>query len=57
MEDDDKLWDCIQSEIEHRDAATNTDVDPKVKLLKSLVESKLKVSRKFAISYKLVFNL
>ncbi|KAL4232681.1 hypothetical protein ACF0H5_007369 [Mactra antiquata] len=41
MEDDDLLWDRIQEEIEHRDHAT-TDVDPKIKLLKSQVESKLK---------------
>ncbi|XP_053397319.1 dynein axonemal heavy chain 5-like isoform X6 [Mercenaria mercenaria] len=41
MEDDDLLWDRIQDEIEIRDTS-NTDVDPKIKLLKSQVESKLK---------------
>ncbi|XP_060567478.1 dynein axonemal heavy chain 5-like [Ruditapes philippinarum] len=41
MEDDDLLWDRIQEEIEIRDTS-NTDVDPKIKLLKSQVESKLK---------------
>ncbi|XP_052807484.1 dynein axonemal heavy chain 5-like isoform X7 [Mya arenaria] len=40
MEDDDLLWDRIEEEIEYRD--TSTDVDPKIKLLKSQVESKLK---------------
>ena len=43
MEDEDKLWDRIQDEIETRDAASSTDVDPKLKLLKSQVEAKLKV--------------
>lgn len=43
MEDDDLLWDRIQDEIEIRDTST-TDVDPKIKILKSQVESKLKVS-------------
>ncbi|WAR07684.1 DYHG-like protein [Mya arenaria] len=38
--DDDLLWDRIEEEIEYRD--TSTDVDPKIKLLKSQVESKLK---------------
>ena len=44
MEDDDLLWDRIQEEIEIRDTS-NTDVDPKIKLLKSQVESKLKVDK------------
>ena len=43
MEDEDKLWDRIQEEIEHRDTSC-LEVDPKIKLLKSQVESKLKVS-------------
>ena len=42
MEDEDKLWDRIQEEIEHRDTSS-IEVDPKIKLLKSQVESKLKV--------------
>ena len=41
MEDNDLLWERIQDEIELRDMSM--DVDPKMKLLKSQVESKLKV--------------
>lgn len=42
MEDEDLLWDRIQEEIIYRDTS-NADVDPKMKLLKSQVEAKLKV--------------
>jgi len=42
MEDVDLLWKRIQEEIEFRDT-TSIDVDPKMRLLKSQVESKLKV--------------
>ena len=49
MEDEDKLWDRIQEEIEHRDTS-NIEVDPKIKLLKSQVESKLKVCNLFLIA-------
>ena len=50
MEDEDKLWDRIQEEIEHRDTS-NIEVDPKIKLLKSQVESKLKVCNLFCCSF------
>lgn len=42
MEDEDLLWNRIQEEIEYRDMS-HADVDPKIKLLKTQVESKLKV--------------
>ena len=54
MEDDDKLWDRIQEEIQHRDTSTQ-DLDPKLKLLKSQVESKLKVCLKNYKEIKLPF--
>ena len=50
MEDEDKLWDRIQEEIEHRDTSA-LEVDPKIKLLKSQVESKLKVGEWYFVSF------
>ncbi|XP_052242570.1 uncharacterized protein LOC127852659 [Dreissena polymorpha] len=44
MEDDDLLWARIQEEIENRDTSS-ADVDPKIKLLKSQVDAKLKANR------------